>query len=92
MPKNFHINQEFVAKTCGFGLVNVSVLYHLPDYQHILQELHFQMFDYNPNFPNIHQYITWWKANIDGRLESVYVTPTNMLITPLDYLASNYIH
>ena len=67
-----------------YRLTTAKILYHMPDYEEILQEFVWQDYDIAPKFPNLTKFIDFWHREIDGRLHSVYVAKRE-IITPGDY-------
>ena len=47
-------------------VASVQVVYHIPDYIHILNEFVWQTEDQIPEFPRITQFLDYWDKNIDG--------------------------
>ena len=57
-------------------LVTIKVVYHMPDYVHVLNEFVWQLHDVTPIFPRTHRFIDFWNREIDGPInhaEVVYV-------------------
>ena len=54
-------------------LATVQVIYHIPDYIHILNEFAWQTEDEIPNYPRIHRFLDYWDKNIDGPIKEVYI-------------------
>lgn len=67
-----------------YRLTTAKIIYHLPDYQDILQEFIWQDYDIAPKFPQLHQFLDFWVEKIEGKLHSVYVAKQK-LITTSDY-------
>jgi uncharacterized protein Usg len=70
-------------------LTTAKILYHLPDYEELLQEFIWQDYDMAPKFPALHKFLQFWTKEIDGKLHSVYVAK-KQLITPGDHRFANY--
>ena len=68
----------------GYNLTTAKILYHMPDYNNILQEYVWQDYDLAPKFPVLGSFLDFWTREIDGALHSVYVGK-NTLITPSDH-------
>lgn len=67
-----------------YRLTTAQILYHMPDFEDLLQEFLWQDYDMAPQFPRLHQFLDFWTREIDGKLHSVYVAKKE-LITPGDY-------
>ncbi len=68
----------------NYRLTTARILYHMPDYEALLQEYIWQDYDLAPQFPTLSKFLDFWSREIDGKLHSVYVADT-ALITPGDY-------
>lgn len=67
-----------------YRLTTARILYHMPDYEALLQEFIWQEYDLAPKFPALHKFLMFWTQEIEGRIHSVYVAKKE-LITPGDY-------
>jgi uncharacterized protein Usg len=67
-----------------YRLTTAKILYHLPDFEKLLQEFVWQDYDIAPRFPELHKFLDFWTREIDGKIHSVYVAKKE-LITPGDY-------
>jgi uncharacterized protein Usg len=47
--------------------------YYLLDYQSLLQEFTLQIADRQPDFPRTHQFLWYWKHNIEARIHTIYL-------------------
>lgn len=70
--------------TQNYRLTTAKILYHLPDYQKLLQEFIWQDYDIAPLYPALSKFLDFWHREIDGKLHSVYVAD-KQIITPGDY-------
>jgi len=68
----------------SYRLTTAKIIYHLPDFEDILQEFIWQEYDLAPKYPTLHKFLDFWTREIDGKLHSVYVAKKE-LITPGDY-------
>lgn len=64
----------------GYRLMTAEILYHMPDYPDLLQSFVWQDLDMAPGYPVLHQFLDFWRRQIDGPLHSVRVG-TSELIT-----------
>ncbi len=55
----------------GYGLTTAHILYHIPDFESVLQTYVWQDYDLAPDFPEMHKFLDFWQANLDGPLHSV---------------------
>lgn len=55
-------------------LTTIQVYYYIPDYQSLLNEFTWQTVDCQPDFPRIHQFLDYWRQNIEARIHTVYLT------------------
>jgi len=63
----------------GYGLITAELLYRMPDHPHLLQSFIWQHYDLAPKFPELHQFIEFWKKEIEGRLYSVVYTHKRLI-------------
>ena len=54
-------------------MVTVDVFYFLPDYTNILQEFIWQTEDVVPQYPRVHEFLNYWKDNINAVISEVIV-------------------
>lgn len=69
--------------TKNYRLTTAKILYHMPDFEELLQEFVWQDYDIAPKFPALTKFLDFWERKIDGKLHSVYVA-NKELITPGD--------
>ena len=70
--------------TKNYRLTTAKIIYHMPDFEKLLQEYIWQDYDLAPQYPTLHKFLDFWEKELDGKLHSVYVA-TQELITPGDY-------
>gem|GEM_PF-504006 len=70
--------------TQNYRLTTAKILYHMPDYEKLLQEYIWQEYDIAPKYPGLQKFLEFWSKEIEGKLHSVYVAD-KALITPGDY-------
>jgi len=63
-------------------LVLVGIIYYLPDYKSLLNEFYCQFDDIVPDIPRVHEFLNYWKNNIEAPIKEVKVSfsSTNKLI------------
>ena len=59
-------------------IATVDILYWMPDYENILQQFMWQTTDSNPEYPRIHEFLNFWKDNIDAVIAEVSIADTPM--------------
>lgn len=55
----------------GYGLTTAHILYRMPDHPAILQTYVWQDYDLAPSFPEMTQFLKFWRETLDGPLHSV---------------------
>jgi uncharacterized protein Usg len=63
----------------GYGLTTANILYRMPDHPAVLQTYVWQDFDVAPLFPELRQFLDFWKRELDGALHSVRVAHRQLL-------------
>ncbi|MGV1768481.1 usg protein [Rhizobium rhizogenes] len=58
----------------GYGMTTAHILYRIPDFESVLQTYVWQDYDAAPDFPEMHKFLAFWQANLDGPLHSVRYT------------------
>jgi uncharacterized protein Usg len=80
------MHRELDLRMRGYGLTTAEILYHMPDHPHLLQTFVWQQYDLAPDFPEMMNFLDFWRRSLDGALHSVrYVH--NRLITPTEWRA-----
>ena len=62
-----------------YTIASVRVIYHIPDYVHILNEFIWQTRDKLPDYPRIQRFLDYWDKNIDGPIKDVYIYDHDVL-------------
>lgn len=57
----------------GYRLTTAEILYHLPDHPRLLQSFIWQALDLAPRYPVLMRFLSFWQANLEGKLHSVRV-------------------
>jgi uncharacterized protein Usg len=68
------LSSEFYQQLQGRRLTTAEILYHMPDHPGLLQEFLWQTLDHAPDFPRIHRFLEFWRAEIDAVIHSVQVS------------------
>ena len=63
--------EEFSLRLQGWRLATAEVLYYMPDHPTLLQSFVWQTLDLAPRYPRIHQFLNFWRAEIDAVIHSV---------------------
>jgi len=67
----------------GYSLVTAEITYRMPDYKTILQTYVWQDYDMVPEYPELHGFLEFWEANLDGPLYKVTVAH-HKLVSPTE--------
>ncbi|MEQ8320335.1 MAG: Usg family protein [Rhodospirillales bacterium] len=62
-----------------YRLTTAEIIYHLPDYPELLQTYIWQNLDVAPHFPALKKFLTFWEANLEGRLHSVKIADRRLI-------------
>ncbi len=73
------ISQSFQRRLQGYSLTTASILYRMPDHPAILQTFVWQDYDIAPDFPQLRQFLDFWRRTLDGALHTVTVAHTALL-------------
>ncbi|WP_029029274.1 usg protein [Salinarimonas rosea] len=76
----------FTKQLAGYGLTTAHILYRLPDHPGILQTYVWQDYDLAPRFPELNDFLAFWRRELDGPLHSVRVAHQG-LIRPAEFNA-----
>ncbi len=55
-----------------FVIVKAQINYRMPDHPRILQEFVYELLDILPELPELHRFLGWWQAHLDGKLFHVH--------------------
>ncbi len=66
----------------GYRPTLVEIIYRLPDFPNILQQLILQKLDIPPKFPVIKKFLGFWEQNIEARIYSVRVASVGFIQPP----------
>ncbi|MGP9819742.1 usg protein [Salinarimonas sp. NSM] len=76
----------FAKQLEGYGLTTAHILYRLPDHPGILQTYVWQDWDLAPTFPELNDFLAFWRRELEGPLHSVTVAH-QALIRPAEFKA-----
>jgi len=75
---------ELSMRLNGWRLTTAEVLYYLPDHPSLLQSFVWQTLDLAPNYPRIHQFLEYWRREIEAVIHSVQLaTGENLAPAPV---------
>jgi uncharacterized protein Usg len=72
-------SQNFRRRIEGYSLTTAEILYHLPDFPHLLQIFVWQNHDLFPQFPELKRFLDFWQETLDGPLHSVRVMHARLI-------------
>lgn len=78
------VDRHFYEQLNGYSLTTAEILYHLPDYQELLQSYIWQDYDLAPKFPKLKKFLDFWSTNLDGPLHTIRVAHRR-LINPAEF-------
>lgn len=58
------------------NLITVGVFYYIPDYHNLIQQFIWQTEDIVPELPRVHQFLNYWKTDMDTVIQEVIVCYT----------------
>ena len=64
---------DFGSQLRGKRLTTAEVLYYFPDHPSLLQSFMWQTLDIAPEYPRVHQFLEFWRREIDAVIHSVNV-------------------
>ena len=62
---------ELTLRLQGWRLATAEVIYYMPDHPSLLQSFVWQTLDLAPKYPRIHQFLEFWRREIDAVIHSV---------------------
>jgi uncharacterized protein Usg len=73
------VSKDFTRQLAGYGITTAEIFYCRPDYPFFLQCYIWRDYDVAPRFPVLHDFLTFWREKLDGRLHSVRVAHSNLI-------------
>lgn len=58
----------------GYGLTTIQIYYYMLDYNSVINEFIWQTMDVKPKFPRIHQFLNYWRVNIDATIKEILLS------------------
>lgn len=84
---------EILQLLRGYRLTTAEIIYHLPDHPHLLQTYVWQDYDLAPQFPILHQFLDFWRRELDGPLHSITLSlQDGIRAAQLSYTAQEWLH
>ena len=71
--------QDFQRQLSGYGLTTAQILYRRPDHPWLLQTYIWQEYDLCPDFPELKEFLTFWRKSLEGALHSVTVAHSRLI-------------
>lgn len=65
-----------------YRLTTAEILYHMPDYPALLQSYIWQELDIAPKFPVLNKFLSFWEAQLEGKLHSVKIATVELVAPP----------
>jgi uncharacterized protein Usg len=76
------MSDEFEAQLRGKRLTTAEVIYYMPDHPSLLQRFMWQTLDLAPDYPRVHEFLEFWRREIDAVIHSVNVTAVGEVRAP----------
>ena len=73
------VSPDFVKQLQGYGLTTAEIIYRRPDRHWLLQTYVWQNYDLFPKFPQLNQFLEFWKEKIEGPLFGVTVAHSKLI-------------
>ena len=70
---------EFEQQLRGGRLTTAEVIYFMPDHPALLQRFLWQTTDVAPDFPRVHQFLEFWRREIEAVIHSVTVSAVGLV-------------
>jgi uncharacterized protein Usg len=70
---------DFLKQMEGYGLSTVELSYYMPDHPKLIQLFVYQHYDVAPRFPVLHDFLDFWRREIEAALHSVRVAHKHLM-------------
>jgi len=70
---------DLLRQLRGERLTTTEVLYYMPDHPALLQRFLWQTLDLAPEFPRVHRFLDFWRAEIEAVIHSVTVSAAGLV-------------
>ena len=71
--------RDFSVQLTGRRLTTAEVLYYMPEHPAVLQSFLWQTLDQAPDFPRIHEFLDYWRREIDAVIHSVSIGGVDLI-------------
>jgi uncharacterized protein Usg len=75
----FDLDRDFAIQLTGRRLTTAEVLFYMPAHPTLLQSFLWQTLDVAPDFPRVHQFLEYWRREIDAVIHSVTVSGVELI-------------
>lgn len=86
------VDNELSLRMAGWRLATAEVLYYMPDHPSLLQSFVWQTLDLAPKYPRIHQFLEFWRREIDAVIHSVQLSSGETLAPAVVKSAKAMLH
>jgi uncharacterized protein Usg len=76
------VDDDLQLRLDGWRLTTAEVLYYMPDHPALIQSFVWQTLDLAPRYPRIHQFLDYWKREIEAVIHSVRLATGEQLAPP----------
>ena len=76
------MGDDFEAQLRGKRLTTAEVIYYMPDHPSLLQRFMWQTLDVAPEYPRVHEFLEFWRREIDAVIHSVNVSAVGEVRAP----------
>ncbi len=76
------VDPDFAGQWAGQRLTTAEVVYYMPAHPVLLQSFLWQTLDEAPSFPRLHQFLDFWRREIDAVIHSVSVAGVGLIAPP----------
>jgi len=73
------MDSDFARQLRGERLTTAEVIYYMPDAPALLQRFLWQTLDLAPEFPRLHQFLEFWRREIEATIHSVTVASPGLV-------------
>ena len=73
---------DFEAQMRGKRLTTAEVIYYMPDHPSLLQRFMWQTLDVAPDYPRVHEFLEFWRREIEAVIHSVNVSAVGEVRAP----------
>lgn len=85
-------HDELRLRLQGWRLATAEVLYYMPGHPSLLQSFMWQTLDLAPEYPRIHEFLEFWRREIDAVIHSVRLATGETLAPPKIQAGGRILH